>query len=107
MTHIIKLEKWNPQNDGALNEGNMRKKLEALGYQVNCYVYPPDTCFPEHSHSVDKIDGVLSGRFQMCMHDQTLVLEAGDCLWVPKGVAHSAEVLGDQAVVSLDAVRRN
>jgi mannose-6-phosphate isomerase-like protein (cupin superfamily) len=33
-----------------------------------------------------------------------VVLEAGDCLVVPGGVVHSAEVVGDEPVVSLDAV---
>lgn len=98
---------WNPESDGELNEANMRHKLESLGYRVDRYVYPPGTYFPDHSHSVDKIDGVLSGRFRMSMLGQTLVLEAGDCLQVPKGVTHSAEVVGDMAVVSLDAVRRS
>jgi quercetin dioxygenase-like cupin family protein len=34
-----------------------------------------------------------------------VVLEAGDMLAVPRGTVHRAEVLGDQAVVSLDATR--
>jgi quercetin dioxygenase-like cupin family protein len=85
----------------------MRQKLEALDYQVSRYDYPPGTYFPDHSHSVDKIDGVLSGRFRMSMLGQTLVLEPGDCLRVPKGAIHSAEVVGDETVVSLDAIRRS
>ena len=83
----------------------MRRKLESLGYRVCRYVYPPGTVFPPHNHAVDKIDGVLSGRFRMQMHGQALLLEAGDMLDVPRGVVHSAEVVGDQPVVSLDAVR--
>lgn len=31
--------------------------------------------------------------------------EAGDSLAVPKGVAHSAEVIGIDSVVSLDAIK--
>jgi mannose-6-phosphate isomerase-like protein (cupin superfamily) len=54
---------------------------------------------------VDKIDGVLSGRFRMTMQGQALVLTAGDCLAVAKGEVHSAEVVGDEPVISLDAVR--
>jgi mannose-6-phosphate isomerase-like protein (cupin superfamily) len=33
-----------------------------------------------------------------------VVLEPGDCLRVPGGAVHSAEVVGDRPVVSLDAV---
>lgn len=99
------IEHWNPQVDGELNEANLRAKLEARGYRVNRYVYPPGTHFPEHTHGVDKIDGVLTGQFRMTMQGESLILTAGDCLVVPRGVVHSAEVVGSEAVVSLDAVR--
>lgn len=83
----------------------MRRKLEARGYAVTCYVYPPGTYFPDHTHGVDKIDGVLSGRFRMSMNGTSVVLAAGDCLAVPRGLVHRAEVVGNEPVVSLDAVR--
>jgi quercetin dioxygenase-like cupin family protein len=100
------VERWNTEADGPLSEGALRSKLEARGYSVSRYVYPPGTYFAPHSHGVDKIDAVVSGRFRMSMEDRTVVLEAGDCLAVPRGVVHSAEVVGDQSVVSLDAVER-
>jgi quercetin dioxygenase-like cupin family protein len=83
----------------------MRAKLEEKGYRVQKYHYPAGTCFPEHSHAVDKIDAVLSGRFRLTMQGQSMVLEAGDCLEVPRGILHSAEVVGEQTVISLDAVK--
>ena len=99
------IEHWNVEIDGILNEANMRKKLKARGYSVHCYTYPPGTYFPDHTHSIDKIDGVLAGRFRMIMHGETLELGPGDCLAVPAGEVHSAEVVGNEAVVSLDAIR--
>ena len=39
------------------------------------------------------------------MGDVDAVLEAGNCLAVPRGAVHSAEVVGDEPVVSLDATR--
>jgi quercetin dioxygenase-like cupin family protein len=83
----------------------MYNKLRGLGYSVNRYVYPPGTCFPDHDHNVDKIDAVLAGQFRMTIYGQSVILKAGDCLKVPRGVIHSAEVIGDQAVVSLDAIK--
>lgn len=99
------IEHWNTEQDDVLSEDSFRTKLEARGYQVSRYVYPPGTVFPPHTHGVDKIDAVVSGRFQMSMQGEAVILEAGDCLAVPRGVVHSAEVIGDQAVVSLDAVK--
>lgn len=83
----------------------MRQKLEALGYHVTCYVYAPGTVFPAHTHEVDKIDAVLSGELKMTMEGQAVILKAGDALAVPRGVVHSAEVVGTEPVVSLDAVK--
>lgn len=99
------IEHWNSERDGPLSEEALRQRLEAMGYSISRYVYPPGTRFPAHSHDVDKIDVVLSGRFRMTMHDESLLLQAGDSLAVPRGVVHSAEVVGDEPVVSLDAVK--
>lgn len=84
----------------------MRRKLERLGYSVHAYRYPPGTRFDEHSHAVDKIDGVVSGQFRVEMGGRAMVLEAGDLVWVPKGTPHAAEVVGTEPVTSLDAVKR-
>lgn len=99
------MERWDAERDGPLSEASLRAKLEARGYRVSRYVYPPGTAFPDHTHAIDKIDGVLSGRFRMTTPDGAVVLEAGDCLAVPRGTVHAAEVVGDEDVVSLDATR--
>jgi quercetin dioxygenase-like cupin family protein len=101
----LRVEHWNTETDGRLTESALRGKLEGRGYRVTRYVYPPGSYFQEHSHDVDKIDAVLSGRFLLRMRGQSVVLEAGDALVVSKGVVHSAQVVGDEPVVSLDAVR--
>ena len=99
------VEKWDSEKEGPLSEQALRRKLEARGYRVSRYVYPPGTFFPDHRHDIDKIDAVVSGRFRMTMGGRAVVLEAGDCLAVPRGTVHSAEVVGDAPVVSLDATR--
>ncbi len=101
----MKIESWDAERDGPLSEAALRRKLERRGYRVSRYVYPPGTYFPDHSHEIDKIDAVLSGRFRMRMGDDEAILGAGDCLAVPRGVVHSAEVAGNEPVVSLDATK--
>lgn len=101
----VTVEPWDEKRDGPLSEAALRKKLEARGYRVSRYVYPPGTVFPDHTHGIDKIDAVVSGRFRMTLGRDAAVLEAGDCLAVPRGAVHSAEVVGDESVVSLDATR--
>ena len=97
------VEHWNEETDGKITEQAMQHKLESRGYTVTRYVYPPGTYFPDHTHDVDKIDGVLSGQFMMRMEGETVILEAGDTLEVPHGTIHSAEVIGHEPVISLDA----
>ncbi len=102
---MLRARKWDTDRDGPLSEEAMRAELEAEGYKVSCYTYPPGTYFPDHTHEIDKIDGVLSGRFRMTVLGESAVLEAGDCLEVPCRTVHSAEVIGDEPVVSLDATK--
>ena len=92
----MQVEHWNQKTDGELTEQAMRDKLAQRGYQITRYTYPPGTHFPDHTHTVDKIDGVLSGRFRMTMGGHSAV---------PKGEVHSAEVIGSEPVISLDAVK--
>jgi quercetin dioxygenase-like cupin family protein len=96
---------WNDAIDGPFSEAAMRRKLEAAGYLVARYVYPPGTAFPEHSHDVDKIDAVISGRFRLVVAGHLAILGAGDWIEVPRRVRHTATVVGDQPVVSLDAAK--
>lgn len=101
----LELYPWEEEKDGPLSEAAMRRKMETMGFRVSRYVYSPGTYFPPHTHAVDKLDGVLSGQFRMTMFGTSLVLKPGDMLYVPAGVVHEAEVVGDEAVVSLDAVK--
>jgi len=99
------VHRWNDALDGPFSEQAMRKKLEHAGYTVARYVYPPGTTFPDHVHEVDKIDAVVSGRFRLVVAGHLAMLGPGDWVEVARGVRHSATVVGDDPVVSLDAVK--
>ncbi len=101
----VKVDRWDRTKDGEPSERALRRKLEAEGYAVERWVYPPGTRFSTHTHEVDKKDAVVSGRFRLTMGGASVVLEVGDAVAVPRGVPHAAEVVGDEPVVSLDAVR--
>jgi quercetin dioxygenase-like cupin family protein len=99
------VRRWNEALDGPLSEAGLRAKLEALGYRVARYTYEPGTVFPDHTHGIDKIDAVISGRFRLVVSGHLAVLGPGDWVEVPRGSVHSATVLGDEPVVSLDAIK--
>ena len=100
----MKPHSWNPA-EGPFTEAALRAKLESLGYRVAKYVYEPGTVFPDHKHDVDKIDAVLSGRFRMVVRGHMKVLGPGQWMEIPRGTVHNAAVMGDEPVVSLDAVK--
>jgi quercetin dioxygenase-like cupin family protein len=100
----VAVQRWNT-SDGPVTEAALRAKLESLGYTVARYVYQPGTVFPDHQHGVDKIDAVVSGRLRLVVRGHMKVLAAGDWIEIPRGAVHNAAVMGDEAVVSLDAVK--
>lgn len=98
------VQHWNIA-DGPFSESALRAKLEAMGYRVARYVYEPGTVFPDHKHDADKIDAVLSGRFRLVVRGHMKVLGPGQWIEIPRGTVHNATVMGDEPVVSLDAVK--
>lgn len=96
---------WNNQADGPLTEIALVNKLEQMGYRCTRYTYPSGTVFPDHAHECDKIDAVLKGQFRINMAGESTVLASGDYVLVPRGMLHNAEVIGNEPVVSIDAVK--
>lgn len=101
----MEVERWDEGRDGPPRAETLRERLEARGYRVSRHTYAPGTRFPEHTHEVDKMDAVVSGTFRMTVEGEEVVLGPGDAVAVPAGTAHTAEVVGDEPVVSLDATR--
>jgi quercetin dioxygenase-like cupin family protein len=99
-----KIEPWEDRF-GDLNEGNARRRLEAEGFSVIRYDYPPGTVFGDHKHPVDKKDAVVSGCLLIRAEGREFFLHPGDALPVPAGTVHSAEVIGNETVISLDGTR--
>ncbi|KAH3777506.1 hypothetical protein DPMN_178953 [Dreissena polymorpha] len=90
-------------SDGPLTIENMEKKLCKLGYTCTMYKFPPGTNFPDHTHSITKKDSILMGKFQFSMYGETVVMQPGDMIEVPKNTVHSAKVVGNETVTFFDA----
>jgi quercetin dioxygenase-like cupin family protein len=102
----MRVEKWDKSRWGELTEDNMRKKLEWEGYSVTRVLYSSRTLLPDHTHSMDKKDAVVSGRLKIEAAGEVFLLEAGDMIALPAGMIHNAKVIGSEPVVSLDASQR-
>ena len=77
----MQVKRWDPKRDGVFSERALAQKLEKQGFHVSRYVYPPGTYFPDHTHAIDKIDAVVSGRFRMKTREGEVILETGDSLF--------------------------
>ena len=78
------------------------RAMELEGYDVLVYTYRPGTAFPEHEHARGKCDAVVSGVLRVTVGGESFDLGAGDRIYLPAGTRHSAEVVGNDTVVSLD-----
>lgn len=101
----MNIEHWDPSRDGPLTAAALRAKMEARGYKVAPRTYPVGTFLPPHTHDDDKMDAIVSGRFEVTIAGRRWILTAGDVLPVPAGVVHSARVLGTEPAIGLDGVR--
>ena len=79
--------------------------MESEGYEVASYAYREGTVFGPHEHAQDKCDGVVQGVLRVTVGNQTYDLGAGDRLYLPAGTRHSALVVGNETVLSLDGTR--
>ena len=104
MRKSLQVIHWDPAW-GPIGEEVMREQLEAAGYLVSRYRYSPGTYFPPHTHPVHKCDTVLAGKLKIAWEGGSVVLEAGDRIEIPAGASHSAEVVGPETVLSLDATK--
>jgi mannose-6-phosphate isomerase-like protein (cupin superfamily) len=99
-----RLEHWHP-SDGPITEKRVMGLMESEGYEVASYAYREGTVFSPHEHAQDKCDAVLQGVLRVVVRDETFDLCPGDRLYLPAGTRHSAQVVGNVTVLSLDGTR--
>ncbi len=101
----VKVQRWNRERQGPLNEAKLRKRLEELGYSVIRQTYPAGTSFPPHTHQQDKAEAVIAGRLRVTVAGERVELGPGDLIEIPRGWEHAVEVVGSRTVIALDGVR--
>lgn len=83
----------------------LRTTLEAKGYLVSVHLLAPGTVFGEHCVSEARIEAVFCGRLRLVFGGRAHELGPGDWLEVPAGAVIATEVVGDEPVLGMDAVR--
>ena len=74
---------------------------EVPNFAMRCFTIDTGGFMPHHTNTVEHEQYVLSGRASVKCGNKTFEAGAGDILFIPAGVAHSYETIGDEAYVFL------
>jgi uncharacterized protein YjlB len=88
-------------------EQDLRKRMQQQGLSPYCWSNGPGDYYAVHSHSYEKVLYCVRGTIRFTLHGQSnttedLDLAPGDCMVLPAGIRHSAQV-GSQGVTCLEA----
>jgi quercetin dioxygenase-like cupin family protein len=83
----------------------IRARLEQEGLSPYRFDMIPGDVYGDHAHPEAEIRWVVSGRMRIRVNDEEIILEPGDRLELAADVVHSADVFGDEDVVTLCASR--
>jgi quercetin dioxygenase-like cupin family protein len=96
--------RW-PADAGQVTINKIRARLEREGLSPFRFDMIPGDSYPDHSHSEAEIRWVASGKMRIVIRNEEIVLGPGDRLDLAPKVAHSADVVGDDVVVTVAASR--
>ncbi len=98
-----RVERW---SGPAPTEHALRDHYRAEGLQPYAWSNGPGFIYAPHAHRYEKVLRVAQGsiRFDLPEIEQSLDLESGDTLVLPRGVLHAATV-GPWGVICLEAHR--
>ena len=72
-----------------VDHGEVRRDWQERGYRCDSVTDPPGRARRDLTHPTDELITVVEGRLAVTMHDSTYILEAGDELFIPRGVMHT------------------
>jgi len=70
---------------------------EMPNFAMRNFVIEPNGYMPLHTNTVEHEQYVLSGKAKVTLADGEIIAQAGDVLFIPAGVAHGYETIGDEA----------
>jgi quercetin dioxygenase-like cupin family protein len=94
-----------PADAGQVTINKVRARLEQEGLHPYRFDMVPGDSYPDHSHHDVEVRWVVSGCMRVSIGKEELILAPGDRLDLAPNVVHSAEVVGDEVVVTLGASR--
>jgi quercetin dioxygenase-like cupin family protein len=90
-----------PLSGNIPSEQEAEARLHQEGYESFRWYDVPGACYPNHRHGYDECIWVLKGEITFKITDQDYQLKAGDRIYVPAKVPHTAEVPPNAGVTYL------
>lgn len=80
----------------------LRRVIQTKNIEIVEYIYKPGAYFPEHSHREEQVTIVDSGKILFYVDGREQELKEGDICYIPPFQRHSARVLGEEDVRTIN-----
>ena len=101
----LKLEKWDQNSDGQLNEQSLMQKLLVWGYDTTQAILHESDPAREHSAEKDSVLALLNGEMLLELEGHTMALAGGDSVFIPKDVVVNLNVKSKVPATVFTAIR--
>jgi quercetin dioxygenase-like cupin family protein len=97
---------WKDMEVEHLNDKLTRQMISGENATISQLVLKKGAAVPRHSHINEQYSWILSGALNFVFDDREILVGAGEILFIPANVAHSAVALEDTVDVDIFAPRR-
>ena len=101
----LKLERWDVQADGRLNEQSLVQKLLVWGYDTTQKTLHPNEPAREHHYDKETVIALLTGEIILELEGHNLALKAGDSVFVPKNIILHLKLASREPSTIFTAIR--
>jgi mannose-6-phosphate isomerase-like protein (cupin superfamily) len=84
-----------------LDRAAVAAEWRARGYSCGSFVDPPGRRWEDFVHDCNELVTVIEGRLEMVVSGETVTLEPGDEVFIPKGALHSVRNIHHDTTVWL------
>jgi quercetin dioxygenase-like cupin family protein len=93
---------WSKVAEEKISGGLSRRVVQTDSFTLVYYTYPPGATFKLHKHPEAQLTYVIRGKIAFELKGEKTTLVAGDWLYVPGGVPHSARAGTAGPVVAIN-----
>ena len=88
-----------PRSEGATIKVILGDKEKMPNFHTRIFTLAPGTVIPAHHHdTIEHEQVMLEGTMKLTVGDETHIVKPGDVMYLPKGLPHSYENIGDTPV---------